>query len=608
MSKYFWGIDIGKSSLKAVKVEKLKGNQLQVVDIALIEFEQQGDEEVDRDQQVRDALERLKGQKKTAGDSLFFSIPGHGTFNRTVSLPPVEAKQIPEMVRWEAQQQIPFPIEEVIWDWQKIDNEEDFGEVEVNLFAVKKEIIHNFLATLEGVGFQASGIQIAPLALFNFINYDQQPEGAVVAIDMGAEFSDLVVLNGTRIWIRNLQIAGNDITRAVQGKFQIPFGEAEKLKLKAAKSKHANKIFQVMKPILKDLVGEIHRSVGYYKSQNPDVRFDKVLLLGNGTKLVGFKRFFRDNLSDYAIELVKGLKRISVSNRVNVNLLSQNIASFGIALGLAVQAAGEAVNNVVLIPDEIKQAEELKKKQPMFIVALVILAAIVGWKYFNTSALLIQIKAQEQGAKSLVEKVKKVEDEWNKSKGIGELGEDIALVGQFQPHSQEWADVVKAIYDLVPATNSAKLPDSEKPRELADDKDKLWLFDVKLEGLTEVKRFKATKPGAKKLPPQTVHKLKGRVGVCIVASPDGQVVDDTRRIDDAVVSKLQESLAKIGVGLEIEASDYYWIDSRDPFLICGHRQEPAQPVGQPSWAPFFCRWVEFTIVLNKVEDPTKDKE
>lgn len=235
MSKVFWGIDIGRSALKAVKIEKHKGNRLEIVDLDLIEFEIGDNEDVDRDELVRDALQTLKSRRKLGGEPLFFSIPGHGTFNRTVSLPPVDAKQIPEMVKYEAQQQIPFPIEEVIWGWQKVDKGEEFGEVEVNLFAVRKEVINNFIQMLNSVGLDATGIQIAPLALFNFITYDQKPQGALVAVDMGAEFSELVVINGSRIWIRNLQIAGNEITRAIASKFQIPFGEAEKLKVKAVK-------------------------------------------------------------------------------------------------------------------------------------------------------------------------------------------------------------------------------------------------------------------------------------------------------------------------------------------------------------------------------------
>ena len=600
MSKFFWGIDVGKSSLKAVKLEKGK-TQLQVVDIELIEFDQQGDEDVDRDEEVREALSRLKSRKKMRGDSVFLSIPGHGTFNRTVSLPPVDAKQIPEMVRWEAQQQIPFPIDEVIWDWQKIDNEEDFGEVEVNLFAVKKEVINNFIAMLEGIGIDADGIQIAPLALFNFIAYDQQPDGAVVAIDMGAEYSDLVVLNGTRIWIRNLQIAGNDITRAVQGKFQIPFGEAEKLKLKAAKSKHANKIFQVMKPILKDLVGEIHRSVGYYKSQNPDVRFDKVLLMGNGTKLVGFKRFFRDNLSDYKIELIKGLKRISVSNRVNVNLLSQNIASFGIALGLAVQAAGEALNNVVLIPEEKKQAEALKKKKPIFIVALLILAGVVWWKYGQSSAAMAEVKRQQKEAQKQVKAMKDIKKEWDAAKAWGSLLVDVDSIGQMASYRQQWADAVAAIYSVVPDANNRV-----RSAELEKDKDMLWLYDLKLVGETETRSFKVDDKGRPAPPPGTIWKMKGSLGVCLVASKLEDQTADTARIDRDVVAKLIEKLKPLGVSVKVERNpkaDYY--ESRVPAGLCSTRP-PWQRVGIPpaeEWGPYFCSVVEITLVFNEVKDP-----
>ena len=625
MSKYFWGIDIGKSALKAVKVEKQKG-RLEVVDLELIEFEIK-DADVDRDEQVKDALARLQQRRKFGDCSVFFSIPGQGTFNRIVSLPPVENKQIKDMVRWEAQQQIPFPIDDVIWDYQQIDNEGDkFAEVQVNLFAVKKDTINNHLAQLQASGFKVDGIQIAPLALFNFMVYDQQPAEAIVVIDMGAGSSDLVVINGSRIWIRNLTIAGDEITRKIQEKFQIPFSEAEKLKLKAAKSKHTNKIFQVMKPVLKDLVNEIHRSIGYYKSQNADVRFTQVLLLGGATKLVGFKRFFRDNLPDYTIELIKGLNKISVSNRANVNLLQQNLASFAVAIGLAVQAAGEAKNKVSLIPQEIKAADDLRKKQKWYMLAVVLLGVVVGLKFAASTQLAADLKGQKTAAETDTKNVKDRLAKFDTATDWGPLSTDAASIAKIEPCREQWAEIVGAVYGLIPACNNRI---GAPPAELAKDSDMLWLYDLGLKSEVEVVSYKPPGPNQPAKPPQVRRRIAGYVGVCTVAREKSQVVENTKDIDTRFVGPLKKKLEDLIVKfaalekagdaaaaktladalvakLRVVPEDAYgWVPIRDHTMLTRRRYPNliGPGISTTDAGPFFCRAIEIDYPLNVVEEP-----
>ncbi len=598
-SKAAWGIDVGRSSLKAVKVEKVKG-RLEVVDLELVEFEQQDSEEVDREEQVREVLGRLKARKGIKNDPVFISIPGHGTFNRSVSLPPVDAKQVPEMVRWEAQQQIPFPIDEVIWDYQKIEGGEEFGELEINLFAVKKEVVNNFLANLQATEIEIGGVQIAPLALYNFVMYDQEPTGAWVVIDMGAEYSDLVILSGSRMWIRNLQIAGNDITKAIQSKFQIPFGEAEKLKVKAGKSKQAQKIFQVMKPILKDLVGEIHRSIGYYKSQQADIRFEKILVMGNATKLVGFKRFFRDNLPEYKIELLGQLNRIAVSNKVNVNLLTTNLASFSIALGLAIQAVGEAANNIVLLPESIRSERELAKKRPLYIVALVLMAIVFGYRWNASNSLSAELEASEKKAKKTLDVVKAAQEKWRKSSKWGDLKQEAARVNQVHPYRKAWLSVLGEILKVVPATNNGL-----STNDLAKEQSKLWVYEIQMNREDRVEKLarKTPRKGARKrgqarFDSWTRSVLLAKLGVMIVSR--GEVSADAARIDAAVVSKLRDRLQGLAKSMGLDSGKttvkpeikYRYVDVRDPEMYFGD-QSPPQDRGK-----FFLRVVEVEFPLN----------
>jgi len=113
MAKGVWGIDVGKSSVKAVRLE---GGML--TQVGVFAYESAGTGEAgDPDAQIRSALKEAKTAFKIGNEPCVLSLPSHSTFNRLIKLPPVEEAKLPEMVRYEAQSQIPFAIDEVIWDY-----------------------------------------------------------------------------------------------------------------------------------------------------------------------------------------------------------------------------------------------------------------------------------------------------------------------------------------------------------------------------------------------------------------------------------------------------------------------------------------------------------
>ncbi len=391
-SNEVWGIDIGKAGLKAVKMKRQK-DQVEIVAIEIIEYEQPSEaENVDKEEQIRQALVEFKTRNKIKNEKIYLSIPGQATFNRLITIPPVDAKRIREIVSYEAQQQIPFPLNDVLWDYQLIGDQQDKQsyEREVMLFAVRREIINNFLANLAAADIPVHGIQIASVAIYNFIRYEKNDLNACVAIDIGAENTDLIVVDNDKLWLRALPFAGNDITKALQKRFNIPYGEAEKLKLKSGKTKQAKKIFEVMKPVLKDIVGEIHRSVGYFKSMSKDVKFERMIFLGNATKLAGFQEFFSQNLQ-YDIEVLSEIQRIHIFPKINVNLFQTNITTFAVAIGLALQGLNLSVNKICLLPEEIALKANLENQKKYLLIAVILLAIVPAWLYYSNTSMVTKI-------------------------------------------------------------------------------------------------------------------------------------------------------------------------------------------------------------------------
>ncbi|WP_372371253.1 type IV pilus assembly protein PilM [Candidatus Uabimicrobium sp. HlEnr_7] len=469
-SNEVWGIDIGKSGVKAIKMRKAK-NQLEVIAIDIIEYEQalSESEDVDREEQIRQALSEFQARNKIkSSDSIFASIPGQATFNRLITIPPVEAKRIKEVVTYEAQQQIPFPIEDVIWDYQligKADNK-NVEEREVMLFAVRKELINNFLSNLAAAQLSVQGIQIAPLALYNFVRYERPEMEAGVAIDIGAEHTDLVIVDLDKLWLRAVPYAGDDITKALQKRFKIPYTEAEKLKIKSGKTKQSQRIFEVMKPVLKDLVGEVHRSVGYYKSSmSKNIKFEKMLFVGNATKLNGFEQFFTQNMQ-YNIEVLSQVKNIHVSPKINVNQFQSNIATFAVALGLAIQGLGKAKNDIKLIPSEISMLHKWKKIKPFLIAATALLCIAPILEYNQATQLQQKMLRLSKTISPIVDDVKDLQKRLKAVNNYGNIEKDIKKISHYGQGRDVWLTVINLL-------NEQYLETSEKIKN--EDKPKFWI-------------------------------------------------------------------------------------------------------------------------------------
>ena len=378
MGRGVWGIDVSKFSIKAVRLEAgPSGMVLSQVGVMPYEGTDSG-EPVNLDSEIRHSLAELKVRLKIGSEKVVLSLPGHSTFNRLIKLPPVEAGKLEEVVRYEAQSQIPFPIDEVIWDYQFVERAYSPGEEkEVILFAIKKEIVEQFLANIADLGLNVDAIQFAPVALFNFLSYDQDIGQSCIAIDMGADNADLLVVDGAKFWIRNLPITGNDITKALQKAFKVSFTEAEKLKRKAASTPQAQKIFNAAQPVIRDLIGEVHRSIGYYKSISKQVRFEKVLVLGNASRFVNFQKFVSQTLQMPAVRVSK-LNRIAIGGELDGATVSEDLTTISTSIGLALQGWGEGSNRVNLLPPAFRKTREMKRKQPLVAVAAAGLLALVG--------------------------------------------------------------------------------------------------------------------------------------------------------------------------------------------------------------------------------------
>src|SRR3954471_10438700 len=335
-----WGIDVGNRALKAIKLVR-EGDALRVDDFEVIEHEtvlsNSGD---NREALINNALNNFVQRHPMKGGAVAIGVSGQASFARFIKLPPVEEKKIPEIVRFEAIQQIPFPLDDVEWSYQLFRTEES-PEVEVGIFAMRKELINQHIKNFTDNDLNVQVVQMNPLAVYNAMYFDQRIDGTTMIIDLGAENTDLIIADADTVWLRSIPIGGNNFTETLVKSFKLNFAKAEDLKRNAATSKYARQIFQAMRPVFADLVAEVQRSIGFYASVHRDSRIKKIVAVGGTFKLPGLQKYLQQNLQ-LDVERLDNIAAAPSSESKLGPKLNKNNMSIVSAYGLAIQAMGES--------------------------------------------------------------------------------------------------------------------------------------------------------------------------------------------------------------------------------------------------------------------------
>lgn len=384
-----WGIEVGSNAIKAIRLVR-SGSEVELADYEILPFKKiLTTPDLNVDEAIRMNLDQFTSKHELGRSSVVLSVPGNMAFARFAKLPPVEPKKIPDIVRFEAVQQIPFPIEEVEWDYQ-VFQQEDAPDVEVGIFAISKERVAKFLSNYRHLNINVDALTLSPIAVYNAFHYENQGTNrnhGTVYLDIGTVSTDVIIVQNDGIWLRTLPIGGNNFTEALVRAFKLSFPKAEKLKREASTSKYARQIFQAMRPVFADLVQELQRSLGYYQSINREADIKRVVGAGSTFRLPGLQKFLKQQLQ---MEVIRpdGFKRIAVEGRREADF-AENALNMATAYGLALQGLGLDTVSANLLPSHILQSRMWRAKQPWIAAAsacLVVGAALSGARYYASAS------------------------------------------------------------------------------------------------------------------------------------------------------------------------------------------------------------------------------
>lgn len=498
-----WGIDLGQCALKAIKLQyDAKADKAVAIAFDYVEHPKiLSQPDADPEELIRNALEKFLSRNDVEGCDIYTSVPTQSGLARFVKLPPVDKKKVPDIVQFEAKQQIPFPLEDVAWDYQKIggSGEEEGGlalETEVGIFAIKRDMVTRHMRPLEAAGLEVTAVQLAGVALYNYAASDyfyhgrkkaaapageaaalasseatEDEEGdAIVILDIGADKTDVVITDGDTIWLRNLPIGGNHFTRALSKGIQLTFAKAEHLKRNATKAPDPKKLYQAMRPVFQDFASELQRSIGYYQQTHRDVNIKRLLGVGNGFKLPGLQKFLQQSLQ-FDVVRADRFYGLTGDEVLASSVFTDNAPSFCVAYGLALQGLHQTPIQTNLLPKEIQVARLIRAKKPWSLAAaaallLGCLVLFVGnWRVYS-AVHAKTFEAPEAAAKTAVAEFNRWDSEFKQSLQTFETEKKSGaqLVGvDLLDKRLGWIAVLKIINDTIP-------PRSANPDESALEK------------------------------------------------------------------------------------------------------------------------------------------
>jgi type IV pilus assembly protein PilM len=406
-----WGIDIGHCALKALRCVYDAGSRKPLItSFDTIEHAKiLSQPDANPDELIRQSLTQFLARNPVGGHRVAVSVPGQNGLARFFQLSSAEKKKIPERVRFEARQQIPFPLDDVVWDYQVMDgaNEVDgfLHDAEVGLFAMKRDQVSRVLEPFLSSDVEVHHLQLAPLCVYNFLAHhllaevfakaifdaDDPPESYVV-LNVGTDTTDLLITNGFRIWQRSIPLGGNHFTRQLTKELKLTFAKAEHLKRHVQEAADAKSVLQAMRPVFNDFLTEVQRSIGYFQHVDRRAKIAGIIPLGNAMKLLGLQQYLSKNLGYQPVDVKEEAwdSQMAVGQVWTAPQFKENLLSFAVCYGLCLQGLDGAKLKTNLLPKEISRRQRRKQlirsSSPWAIVTVaVLLLALVASFFFGTN-------------------------------------------------------------------------------------------------------------------------------------------------------------------------------------------------------------------------------
>lgn len=341
------GLDIGSSSIKVCLLKDNAKRGMQLLHFGMIPLPPEAivDGALMNSTAIVDAIREIFQSQKIRHKDVAISVSGHSVILKKINLPQMTDEELEESLKWEAEQYIPFDINDVNIDHHTLNRDNGQGQMDVLLVAAKKDMINDYTSVVQEAGLTPVVVDVDAFAIQNQfeMNYGLNPGETVVLVNVGASVINInVVSNGVSAFTRDISMGGNAYTDEIQKQLNVSYDEAEELKVggrgQEADSVVPQEVERVMTQVSETLANEIQRSLDFFSATSADAQISRIYLSGGTAKVPALSRTLESKVG-IPIEVMDPFKNIDVSGRGGFDpAFLKNIAPMAaVSLGLALR-------------------------------------------------------------------------------------------------------------------------------------------------------------------------------------------------------------------------------------------------------------------------------
>lgn len=387
-SKRVLALNVGASKMALAEFQLKDGQLPELVNYGIAELGSEAEGDADLTPFIVSGIADIMRDRGIKPAPLLMSLSGQSVFPRYVRLPAVAKDKIEQMVRYEAEQNVPFPINEVVWDYQLV-GEAESGEQNAMIVAVKTENVVQLTDCAEAAGLEPEIVDVAPLALYNCVRHNYaDADGCTMVLDIGARSTNLVFIEDGRVFSRSIPVAGNAITNELAKNLNLSFKEAELVKRQHAvvalggvystsDDEMTERVSKVVRNVVTRLHAEVNRSISFYRSQQNGAPPARVLLTGGTSTIQNMDVFFREKLK-IDVDYLNPFVNVTVGGKVDPDKAAEDFFQLAEVTGLALRGAGKCPMEINLIPPKLVERRAFKARIPWFVASGVALVAALA--------------------------------------------------------------------------------------------------------------------------------------------------------------------------------------------------------------------------------------
>jgi type IV pilus assembly protein PilM len=392
--KSFLTVDFGAGSLKLAEFETNDEGGLALKSFVIKPLGLEGSVDATREAVILKALQETLAEQGIKGKNVNVCAPGFHVFSKFVKLPPVDATKVTQIIQYEAQQNVPFPLAEVVWDYQIMGSAAS-GELEVLLVAVKSDVVEGLFRVTAQAKLKLNLCDASPAALCNAFRYNYGDiEECCMLLDIGAKTSNLLFFEKGKVYSRSINLGANAITQDFAAEAKLKFDEAEKIKIaegfvslggayEEPENPNQAKIAKIARQFMTRLHIQANATLQFYRGQQGGSAPQRLYLSGGASIMPYTAQFFAEKLN-IPVEYFNPLRNLQIEPSVNLEELARVAHSLGEVVGLGLRNLAHCPVEMNLMPESTLRWQAFNQKKPYFlftVFSLVLVAFAVGFLF-----------------------------------------------------------------------------------------------------------------------------------------------------------------------------------------------------------------------------------